>query len=342
MNHAVRLRFQLLGRLELFFERERAPVRVTSRKARGLLAYLAMAPGHAASREELATLLWGECSDQQARQSLRQSLLLLRKDLRHPGFILSNAEMVQLPKERWTIDAAEFEELTSSGDPDDLARAANLFTGDFAAGFNVGEEGFEEWVAAQRLRMQRAATRLCETFSKQPTLVAHPEAAIGASERLLALDPLREDWQRLVLIIHARYRGKGEALALGEHFSRVLQKELGEALEPPTLDLLARIRADEFVPPYSGPPHDAASPVGAPRNLVPVSNQVPSPARAAQSRGRLEILALLGVLAVLTAAGLGTLHEFQGRPPAASIGERPLSRAPDQAEYWKAPSALSE
>ena len=52
-----------------------------SKKARALLAYLAMKPDWRASREELATLLWGDTPDAQARHSLRQCLTLLRKDL---------------------------------------------------------------------------------------------------------------------------------------------------------------------------------------------------------------------------------------------------------------------
>src|ERR1700723_1871132 len=40
-------------------------IAVRSRKARGLLAYLAMKPDWRASREELATLLWGDNPDAQ-------------------------------------------------------------------------------------------------------------------------------------------------------------------------------------------------------------------------------------------------------------------------------------
>jgi DNA-binding SARP family transcriptional activator len=45
------------------------------RKAEGLLAYIATMPDHAASRETLATLLWGDFAQAKARQNLRQTLL---------------------------------------------------------------------------------------------------------------------------------------------------------------------------------------------------------------------------------------------------------------------------
>ena len=51
-----------------------------SAKALALLAYLVLEPGiH--SREELAGLLWGESTDDEARASLRQALKLLRGHL---------------------------------------------------------------------------------------------------------------------------------------------------------------------------------------------------------------------------------------------------------------------
>ena len=50
-------------------------VALRSKKARALLAFLAMKPDWRASREELATLRWGDTPDAQARHSLRQCLM---------------------------------------------------------------------------------------------------------------------------------------------------------------------------------------------------------------------------------------------------------------------------
>ena len=57
------------------------PLRIASRKGIALLAYLALHPDHTASREKLATLLWGDRPDQQARLNLRQCMLSLRNAL---------------------------------------------------------------------------------------------------------------------------------------------------------------------------------------------------------------------------------------------------------------------
>jgi DNA-binding SARP family transcriptional activator len=53
------------------------PVRLGAKEL-SLLAYLVLEPGPH-TREELATLLWGESSDADARASLRQALKHLRE-----------------------------------------------------------------------------------------------------------------------------------------------------------------------------------------------------------------------------------------------------------------------
>jgi DNA-binding SARP family transcriptional activator len=95
----------------------------------------------------------------------------------------------------------------------------------------MDEECFDEWVNVQRQRMQLAAFRLCETYATRPDLVSDGQQAVAVVERLMALDLLRENWQRLALTLYARYRGKNEALAQAEIFAATLQRELGVAPE---------------------------------------------------------------------------------------------------------------
>src|SRR5215813_9478381 len=50
---------------------------VPTRKAQGLLAYLALPCGVAHPRDKLAALLWGDMREGQARTNLRQTLFML-------------------------------------------------------------------------------------------------------------------------------------------------------------------------------------------------------------------------------------------------------------------------
>src|SRR5215471_1783925 len=82
MSKLTHLTLRLLGAFAIEANVGRPiPILVRSRKARALLAYLAMKPHYRARREELATLFWGDNPDALARHSLRQCLISLRQDL---------------------------------------------------------------------------------------------------------------------------------------------------------------------------------------------------------------------------------------------------------------------
>src|SRR5262245_54752054 len=85
------------------------PISVRSRKARALLAYLAMKPDYRARREELATLFWGDNPDALARHSLRQCLISLRQDLCLASEILMvDREAIGLRAQFVSVDARRF------------------------------------------------------------------------------------------------------------------------------------------------------------------------------------------------------------------------------------------
>ena len=79
------LRPTALARCRVFgvfaVEAPQGPIRIRSRRARALLGYLLLAPPGGATRERLSGLLWSDRGEEQARASLRQCLLELRKEL---------------------------------------------------------------------------------------------------------------------------------------------------------------------------------------------------------------------------------------------------------------------
>src|SRR5262245_27904682 len=204
MQASARVHLRLLGRLAVAADAEfTAPIRLARKKAAALVAILAMSPDQAASRDQLAALLWGDCTDRQARHSLRQALVSLRQLLPEADLCSAQPDVIRLRPQAWCVDALRFEELSRSSQPEDLAGAAQLFRGDFLDGLRLDQEGFEEWAQTQRSRVQTAAARLCETCLQMPDPIDRGEAAVAVVERLLAIDPLREDWQRLALRLYA-------------------------------------------------------------------------------------------------------------------------------------------
>ena len=72
------LRFKVLGRFEAqWSDGER--IDLTTRKARALLAYLAVERARPHTRDHLATLLWADTGDDRARHNLRQALSKIRR-----------------------------------------------------------------------------------------------------------------------------------------------------------------------------------------------------------------------------------------------------------------------
>ena len=83
-------------------------ISMTTRKAKALLVYLAMAAGIPQSRDHLASLLWGRSATEQAKASLRQTLSIMRKSL--PADSISvDSESVSLNTGVVLLDATEFE-----------------------------------------------------------------------------------------------------------------------------------------------------------------------------------------------------------------------------------------
>src|SRR5262245_8797195 len=105
------------------------PVDVTLKRARLLLAYLALAPSGRASREELMALLWSERGDAQARQSLRQTIAVIRRafSVTNIDLLRADLETVAIDLTSVTSDVATFRRLAGMHSLEDLESAVALY-----------------------------------------------------------------------------------------------------------------------------------------------------------------------------------------------------------------------
>lgn len=106
------LELRLLGGLELR-DAQGARVALTSRKAEALLGLLALRPGEPFERFKLCALLWPDVPEAQARHSLRQTLVYLRKALPEAASALlhADARSLGLDASRVSVDAAQLLQL---------------------------------------------------------------------------------------------------------------------------------------------------------------------------------------------------------------------------------------
>ncbi|MEM9230846.1 MAG: hypothetical protein AAGB10_14690 [Pseudomonadota bacterium] len=151
MPHAYTLR--LAGTFALICSDGR-PVAVPSQRAQALLAILALEPGNRVTRSRLATLLWGDRPDEQARASLRQELSALRR-------VLAPLIGDVLVTDRLTVG------LETSG------LTVNATGSTLLDGIDFPSEPFQDWLRTQRSAISahadpksrdlaRSATRLAE------------------------------------------------------------------------------------------------------------------------------------------------------------------------------------
>src|SRR5881628_2915845 len=74
------LQLDLLGDLQMRSD-SGSLFTISAKKSQALMAYLGVKPSQRVSREKIASLLWSSTGPDQARQSLRQTLSTLRKEL---------------------------------------------------------------------------------------------------------------------------------------------------------------------------------------------------------------------------------------------------------------------
>lgn len=225
-----------------------------SNKVPALLAYLAANP-RPHPRETLAALLWGELSEPDAKNNLRQALSNLRKTV-SPYLHITRDTVAFDASRPHILDVIEFTRgLQSSAPLATLQTALSLYHGDFLQGFVVREAPmFEEWLYAERVRYREMALQGLQTLGRLHATRGDYPQAIHAATRLLALDPWREETHRQLMLLHARHGQRTAALAQYETCRKVLATELGVEPSADTNALYARLRAAGETIPHNLPP----------------------------------------------------------------------------------------
>jgi DNA-binding SARP family transcriptional activator len=197
------LRVRMLGPLAL--SRNGMPLALPrSRKARALLAYLALAP-LPVPRSQLCELLWDIPND--PRGELRWCLSKIRSLVDGPGRprVYAQGDAVGLDLAGCAVDAIEVARAADKGvetlAPDESRRLAALFDGEFLEGLEVDRNpAFSGWLTAQRRRL-----RACHAALLEHLVARGPEdEAFGYLEKWLALAPFDRHVHEMLLGALAR------------------------------------------------------------------------------------------------------------------------------------------
>ncbi len=228
----AKLRLTLLGGFEARTD-SGSSVAIPRKKARMLLAYLAMHPKQAHLRDKLATLLWADAPAGQARLSLRQALFAIRQALPFDPTVL-DGDCVTFAADAATADVIEFEQLVRHDDPEALERSAALYQGDLLEGIGPSSAQFEEWLRAERERLHELALEALAKLLAHQMKVGAIEPAIHTALRLGSLDPLQEVTHRALMRLYVLQGRRAAALRQYQVCVDVLQRELGVEPEEAT------------------------------------------------------------------------------------------------------------
>ncbi|MGB7859475.1 MAG: AAA family ATPase [Acidimicrobiia bacterium] len=236
------------------------PVKVDTRKAIALLAFLAIEGG--VSRETVAALFWGESSDERAKATLRRTLSSLRGGIGSEA-ILADRHHIELSS--GDSDVSQFESAIGETfdhdhDPADvcgsciapLTKATGLYRGDFLQGFSIRDSPeFEDWERTVSESLRLRAGDAFNRLAMARAAAGDYSGAISSVSRWIELDPLHEPAHRLLMLLNGWGGDRPGAVEAYRSFVSILDIELGVPPLEETTELYEAI-LDEDLPPAPG------------------------------------------------------------------------------------------
>ena len=209
-----------------------------------LLALLGLARDTAPTRAWLASTMWPEEIESDARSNLRRHLHRLARALPQ----VEGAEWIRGDERSiaWNdaapawLDVRAFEDAVT--DPARRAEAVEIYRGDLLEGF------YDEYVLAERERLRTLYTDALAELIRESRAKRDLSSAVRFAERLLAEDEWREDALREWIAAKYESGDRSGALAGYERFARRLREEFSSDPMPETTALRDAVRAGIALP----------------------------------------------------------------------------------------------
>jgi DNA-binding SARP family transcriptional activator len=244
--HPPAVRARLLGPVDLRLDDQPLPP-LDSARAESLLACLLLRRDAPQPRQRLAFLLWPGSSEGQAQTNLRKVLHTLRRALPEADRLIEIGPRTL----RWRsdvplwLDVEQFEQAMAE---DRLEEAVEIYGGELLEG------RYDEWLAGDRERLAGLHADALERLARRYEQRQRWPEAIRCAERLVALDPLREESHRLLMRLCQASGDRARAVRAYHVCAGTLERELGIDPAPETRavyeSLVAAARADRT----PGPP----------------------------------------------------------------------------------------
>jgi DNA-binding SARP family transcriptional activator len=237
------LHLRLLGEFSARHD-DGAQIPIRSKKARGLLAFLALAGQQGVSREKVIGLLWGERYHEQAQASLRQTLGEIRRDLNGlcESVLIADRRTIAIARQHVKVDTDSFWRLSASDDVGRLSEALSFYRGSLLDGLNIAEPTFEDWLRGERTRYDEHYRATLRRLLSQHLGRGDRNAAVDCCKQLLATDPTDEHGHRALMQCYAADGHRAHALRQYQICADALREEFQTAPSAETTALYEAIK----------------------------------------------------------------------------------------------------
>jgi predicted ATPase/DNA-binding SARP family transcriptional activator len=238
------LNIYLLGQFKLLGDNQ--PVELPSRPAQSLLAYLVLNAGVTQRREKLASLLWPESTETNARGYLRQALWRIRKslddgELNSEDFLhISDINVTFKDQSDYWLDADLIQGTPVTRSVEELVQIVNLYRGELLPGF------YDEWVVLERDRIQAAYHQKMNLLLDCLIQAGGWDEALKWSEQWILFGYAPEPAFRALIRAHAGLGDQAMVSATYQRCVESLDRELGLAPSPETTRLYEQILSGQL------------------------------------------------------------------------------------------------
>lgn len=226
-------------------------VPLSLKRAFALLAYLAFHPGPV-PRAHLATLLWPDADEAQARTRLRRLVYTL-EDVAGCRMLSSANDCLSLAAGRLETDALQFTRFARSAVASEALGDATLAQArqwmararrPLLQGIGLGSEAFDDWLKAVSIEHEHLLARLLERVIDALARRGEFATALDLAEVLVALDAYREPSYVLLMQLHALQGHSAGVEAAYMRCADVLRAEFGIRPGPQTEQAYLRMTED--------------------------------------------------------------------------------------------------
>ncbi len=231
------LRVRALGALEIEVDGKPIEGGSQSARARELLLFLLMHP-RGATKEQIGAALWPDADPARLRNNFHVTIHRLRKMLGDAEWVVVRGETYALDRDRpvqfdaevFEREAADALRSKATDAAAHLARAVDLYRGDFFENATSGE-----WHLEVRDRLRDLDSRALTTLGRALMTAGDFAAAAETYQRLVDLDDLDEQACRNLMTCYGRLGDAAAAARAYRRLSEALRKELDTEPEEVTV-----------------------------------------------------------------------------------------------------------